>query len=133
MLAVVLAGIGLGSIVSSLIQTVSCRAGNCCRAPASRASATLLSIFFSSAGSSTEPSRIGLAFSQQVGCSLALMFPVAFLSGAFLPAIATVVQSEMTGRMNSTGLTILFNTIGAAVGSLVAGFLLLPRLGSSRA
>src|SRR5436190_19383451 len=57
------------------------------------------------------------------------MFPVAFLSGALLPAIATCVQSEVTGRMNSTGLIILFNTIGAACGPLLAGFLLLPRLG----
>ena len=31
--------------------------------------------------------------------------------------------------MNSTGLTILFNTIGSALGPLLAGFVLLPRLG----
>src|SRR5205814_3012248 len=70
------------------------------------------------------------AFSQQVVLlSFALMFPVAFLSGALLPAIVTCVQSEVTGWMNSTGLTMLFNTIGAAFGPLLAGFLLLPRLG----
>jgi hypothetical protein len=69
-------------------------------------------------------------FSRQVGLlSLALMFPVAFLSGTLLPAIVSCVQSEGTGRMNSTGLTILFNTIGAACGPLLAGFLLLPWLG----
>src|SRR5260370_16345093 len=57
------------------------------------------------------------------------MFPVAFLSGALLPAIVTCVQSDVSGRMNSAGLTILFNTIGAAVGPLLAAFVLLPRLG----
>ncbi|HYR43260.1 MAG TPA: hypothetical protein VER98_09565, partial [Terriglobia bacterium] len=45
------------------------------------------------------------------------------------PAIVICVQSEVTSRMNSTGLTILFNTIGAAGGPLLAGFVLLPRLG----
>jgi spermidine synthase len=70
------------------------------------------------------------AFATQVGLlSLALMFPVAVLSGALLPAIATCIQSAVTGRMNSTGLTIFFNTIGAACGPLLAGFVLLPRLG----
>src|SRR5204863_1918588 len=72
----------------------------------------------------------GSAFSLQVGLlSLALMFPVAFLSGALLPTIVTCVQSEVAGWMNSTGLTILFNTIGATLGPLLAGFVLLPRLG----
>jgi MFS family permease len=31
--------------------------------------------------------------------------------------------------MNSAGLTILFNTIGAAIGPLLAGFILLPHFG----
>ena len=31
--------------------------------------------------------------------------------------------------MNSAGLTILFNTIGAALGPLLAGFVLLPQFG----
>src|SRR5207247_48098 len=69
------------------------------------------------------------AFWQQVGLlSLVLMFPVAFLSGALLPAIVTCVQSQVTGWMNSTGLTILFNTAGAAFGPLLAGFVLLKKI-----
>jgi len=128
MLAVVLAGIGLGSIVSSQIPE---------RALPRRqllpfllllaASATLLSYLFFPAPVLSPNLPV---FSHQVGLlSLALMFPVAFLSGALLPAIVTMVQSEVTSRMNSTGLTILFNTIGAAVGPLLAGFVLLPRFG----
>jgi predicted membrane-bound spermidine synthase len=132
MLAVVLAGIGLGSIVSSLIAN---------RVAPPRqllpmllllaASATLLSyLFFPAPVLPPNLPAWDIAFSQQVGLlSLALMFPVAFLSGALLPAIVTVVQSEVPGRMNSTGLTILFNTVGAAIGPLLAGFILLPRLG----
>jgi len=128
MLAVVLAGIGLGSIVSSLIpERVLPRRQLLPVLLLLAASATLLSYLFFPAPI-LSPNL--LAFSQQAGLlSLALMFPVAFLSGALLPAIVTVVQSEVTSRMNSTGLTILFNTIGAAVGPLLAGFVLLPQLG----
>jgi predicted membrane-bound spermidine synthase len=124
MLAVVLAGIGSGSIVLSLIpDRVLPRRQLLPMLLLLAASATLLSYLFF-------PAPVGSAFSPQVGLlSLTLMFPVAFLSGALLPAIVTVVQSAVTSRMNSTGLTILFNTIGAAVGPLLAGFVLLPRLG----
>src|SRR5437899_7501608 len=57
------------------------------------------------------------------------MFPVAFLSGILLPVMVSCVQEELTNRMNSTGLTILFNTVGAAIGPILACFVLLPWLG----
>ncbi|MDP9097690.1 MAG: hypothetical protein M3N48_01665 [Verrucomicrobiota bacterium] len=124
MLAVILAGIGLGSIVSSLIpERVLPRRQLLPALLLLAGSVTLLSYLFF-------PAPVGRASSSQVGLlSLVLMFPAAFLSGALLPAIVTVVQSEVSSRMNSTGLTILFNTIGAAVGPLLAGFVLLPGLG----
>jgi predicted membrane-bound spermidine synthase len=132
MLAVVLAGIGFGSIVSSIIPDRVLQ-----RRPLLpvllllAACATLLSyLFFPAPVLPPNLPAFDSAFSQQMGLlSLALMFPVAFLSGALLPAIVTCVQSAVPGRMNSTGLTMLFNTIGAAVGPLLAGFVLLPRLG----
>src|SRR5437764_9015025 len=57
------------------------------------------------------------------------MFPVAFLSGVLFPAIAARVQETVPSRMNSLGITTLFNTTGAATGPLLAGFILLPKLG----
>ena len=132
MLAVVLAGIGLGSIGGSLIpDRVLPRRQLLPMLLILAASATLLSyLFFPVPVSPPNVPTFDRAFAQQVVVlSLALMFPVAFLSGALLPAIATCIQSEVTDRMNSTGLTIFFNTIGAACGPLLAGFLLLPRLG----
>src|SRR5438270_12654432 len=57
------------------------------------------------------------------------MFPVAFLSGVLFPAIAARVQESVPSRMNSLGITTLFNTAGAAIGPLLAGFVLLPKLG----
>lgn len=132
MLAVVLAGIGLGSIVSSFIsERVLPRRQVLPMILSLAASATLLSyLFFPVPVLPPNLPAFDRAFWQQTGLlSLVLMFPVAFLSGALLPAIVACVQSTVTGRMNSTGLTILFNTIGAAFGPLLAGFVLLPGLG----
>src|SRR5438094_2735027 len=61
--------------------------------------------------------------------SITLTFPVAFLSGILFPAIAARVQESVPSRMNSLGITTLFNTAGAAIGPLLAGFVLLPKLG----
>jgi spermidine synthase len=60
---------------------------------------------------------------------LALMFPVALLSGILFPLIAAEVQARVGDRMNSAGLTTLLNTAGAAIGPLLASFVLLPALG----
>jgi spermidine synthase len=60
---------------------------------------------------------------------VALMLPVAFVSGILFPFIAAEVQASVGDRMNSTGLTALLNTVGAAIGPLVASFVLLPVLG----
>ncbi len=61
--------------------------------------------------------------------SIALMFPVALLSGILFPSMMADVQARLKDRMNSTGITTLFNTAGAAVGPLVASFVLLPGIG----
>src|SRR5205823_15046001 len=61
--------------------------------------------------------------------ALALMFPVAFVSGILLPTIAARVQETVGSRINSVGVTTLFNTAGAALGPLLVGFVLLPRFG----
>ena len=132
MLAVVLAGVGLGGISSSIVQrhTVAARRllpfllmlG---------AIGTLLSyLFFPVPVLQGKMKAFHIESWQQIEqLSTALMFPVAFLSGILFPAILTCVQREVASRMTSAGLTILFNTIGAAVGPLLAGFVLLPRFG----
>jgi spermidine synthase len=132
MLAVVLAGIGVGGIVAGAIPRRF--------SPPRRllpllllaaAIATLLSyLFFPVPTLSPNKNAFDIESWQQIAqLSLALMFPVSLLSGILLPAIATCVQSRISGRMNSAGLTILFNTVGAAIGPLLAALLLLPRIG----
>jgi predicted membrane-bound spermidine synthase len=132
MLAVVLAGIGLGSVVSSLVpDRVAPRRQLLPVLLLLAAIATLLSyLFFPVPVLPPNLPAFNGVFSKQVGLlALALMFPVAFLSGAVLPAIVACVESQVGSRMNSMGITLLFNTVGAAFGPILAGFILLPRLG----
>ena len=132
MLAIVLAGIGLGGISFSAISR---RFGSPLQGVAIllllAGIGTLLSYtFFPVPTLSPNKPALTSQFLRQIGqLSAALMFPVAFLSGALLPAIVTCVQSRVSSRMNSAGLTILFNTIGAAIGPLLVGFVLLPQFG----
>lgn len=132
MLVVVLGGIGLGSVLSSLVsERVLPRRQALPLILLLAASSTLLCYqFFPVPVLAPNLPAFDRTFWQQTALlSVVLMFPVAFLSGALLPAIVACVQPTVTGRMNSSGLTILFNTIGAALGPLVAGFVLLPGLG----
>src|SRR5438874_2241361 len=130
MLAVVLAGIGLGGLAASAIPTATPRK----IMPLLLllvAMGTLLSyVFFPVPILQGDSKAFHIESWPEIArLSFALMFPVAFLSGILLPIIVSGVQDELKNRMNSTGLTILFNTVGAAVGPILACFVLLPWLG----
>jgi len=131
MLATVLAGIGVGGIGSSLLQR-RFRAESIIQILLPTAAiATLLSyLCFPIPSPQNDTGAFHVESWQQVAIlSAALMFPVSFLSGMLLPAVLSCVQNEVSNRMNAAGLTILWNTIGAATGPLLAAFLLLPVLG----
>jgi spermidine synthase len=130
MLAVVLAGIGLGGVLSGAISR-RIRQSALPILLLIAASLTLVCyIFFPIPKLAEGEKNFYLeAWSQIALISLALMFPVAFLSGILFPAIAARVQESVGSRMNSVGLTTLFNTAGAAIGPILAGFVLLPRVG----
>jgi spermidine synthase len=131
MLAVVLAGIGLGGIVAAAIHRRAARLNQFLPILLLlAASATLLSyLFFPGELIQARTGVFDLKWWQIALFSIALMLPVAFLSGILFPSIASDVQARVEDRMNSTGITTLFNTAGAAVGPLVASFVLLPGIG----
>jgi spermidine synthase len=131
MLAVVLAGIGLGSIVAAAIHRRSTQLNHLLPVLLlSAAILTLLSyLFFPSELIPAHADVFALHWWQISLLSLALMFPVALLSGILFPSIAANVQTSVGDRMNSTGITTLFNTSGAAFGPLLASFVLLPGVG----
>jgi len=129
MLAVVLAGIGFGGVAAGAIH--------CRSRPLNHllplllllaANATLLSYLFFPA-ELIPPRVFDLTWREIALPSLALMFPVALISGALFPSIAASVQASVGDRMNSTGIATLANTIGAALGPLIASFVLLPGIG----
>jgi spermidine synthase len=132
MLAVVLAGIGLGGIVAGAIHRRLARLDQLLPFLLLLAAiGVLLSyLFFPGEAVKTARGPFNLASWPQITLlCLALMFPVAFLSGILFPTIVARVQVSVEDRMNSTGITTLFNTTGAAIGPLLASFVLLPGVG----
>lgn len=136
MLAVVLSGIGLGSLAVSFARR---RAIAEIRALPSillfvGGMVTLLTyVFFPmSILERTAASWHDFAFDtwREIGVlAVALMFPTAFVSGMLFPATVAAIDSVTTRRMNSAGIAAFFNTAGAALGPLIATFLLLPTVG----
>ena len=131
MLAVVLAGIGFGGIVAGAIHRGSARLNHLLPVLLLLAAITTLISYLSFpenlAQAGTEV--FDLSWRAMVLMSIALMFPVALLSGILFPTLVAEVQAIVGDRMNSTGITTLFNTTGAAVGPLLASFVLLPGVG----
>src|SRR5208283_961454 len=58
--------------------------------------------------------------------SLILMLPVSLLSGILFTLIGEGVYLDVGESLETTGLLIMVNTMGAAIGSLLAGFVVLP-------
>ncbi len=132
MLAVVLAAIALGSIISGVLQGRFKRLNDLLPLLLLLAAIATLLCYILFPGPAMEGRKGSFnsdAWSEIALLSLALMFPVAFLSGMIFPCVVTRVQSRMGDRMNSTGITTLSNTIGAMAGPLLASFVLLPAIG----
>jgi len=67
------------------------------------------------------------------GWAIMLVGPAAFLSGAVFPLLISAVcgrHGEQTGR--GTGILLGANTVGGVLGSLTAGFILLPLAGAHK-
>jgi spermidine synthase len=131
MLAVVLAGIGLGGILAGLLHRRSARLDHLLGILLLVAAilALLSYWFFPSALIPASSVVFDLSWWRIMLLSTALMFPVALVSGILFPSIIAAVQAGVGDRMNSTGITTLFNTAGSAAGPLVASFVLLPGVG----
>lgn len=130
MLAIVLAGIGLGGAVSGAFSKKMRQSALPILLVAAAILTLLCYILFPIPKLGENEKNFYLESWPQIALlSLALMFPVAFLSGVLFPAVAASVQESVPSRMNSLGITTLFNTAGAAIGPLLAGFVFLPKLG----
>src|SRR5881396_1431212 len=131
MLAVVLAGIGFGGIVAGAIHRRSSRL-HYLLPVLLLLSAVLVLVSYLLFPGELIPAPTGvfdLRWWQIALVGVVLMFPAALLSGMLFPSIVTEVQARVSDRMNSTGITTLCNTTGAAIGPLLASFVLLPGIG----
>ncbi|HEU0209149.1 MAG TPA: hypothetical protein VFQ78_09230, partial [Candidatus Udaeobacter sp.] len=131
MLAVALAGIGAGAVVAGVLFRSSSGPNQILPILLLAAAISVLVSYLCFPGEfmQTPTGIFDLRWWQAMLLCLALMFPVAFLSGLLFPCIATAIQASVGDRMNSTGIAALVNTTGAAIGPLVASFILLPFVG----
>ncbi len=81
----------------------------------------------------THESFRGLVLAQLVTCALA-MLPTAVAFGFNFPAVVVLIAGSRPAEENGAGAAVgrayAWNTLGAIVGAMAAGFWLMPRLGS---
>jgi spermidine synthase len=130
MLGVVLVGIALGGLAASLWQRVT---SDAYRFAAPVAFLAAVATVVSYARFPSVIARFGLLSITEPAAilrvSVPLMLPVSFASGIFFPLVGAALRRGRASEIEAAGVLTLVNTIGAAAGSVVAGFLLLPTLG----
>ena len=133
MLASVLAGIAVGGLIASLWQRLMPSAHRFV-APLAFVAAVAVVTSYRYFPSVLAP--FGLESITQADAiarvSLSLMLPVSVISGIFFPMVGAALRPTLTSEIATAGRLALVNTIGAAFGSLVAGFVLLPLIGIER-
>jgi spermidine synthase len=75
---------------------------------------------------------LGTALFFQGGVLALVTLPVTIVFGAWLPILARQVSGGVAGHADSGARLYGINSIGAAAGSLLAGFVLLPWLGTTQ-
>src|SRR5262245_31522515 len=133
MLAVVLAGIGIGGLVAAHVARRHGSPASMARAAAAAAAAALVASYaaypwllqlFAPLRADSVPAAFAL-------CAL-VMAPPALLSGFLFTALGEQLRSRMGDAGAATATLTLANTLGAMLGSLLAAFVLLPVLGLER-
>ena len=130
MLAVVLAGIGLGSLGAAawLRRRPDAEGSVAGLALVSGALCVLCYAGFEGVLASAGVRKSGRP-GDVLALALPLVFPVASLSGALFVLLGRKLGEQLGEEARSTGLLVLANTAGSMLGPLLAGFVLLPRLG----
>jgi spermidine synthase len=132
MLAVVLAGIGVGGLLGA--------SGAVRRAAEGRESAVALlagvwvvaGLWWFASPSGGFSGRASTSLPVVLGRALVLMFPTSVVSGLLFPLLGQRLQVVVTDETRAAGLLTLANTLGATAGALGGGFALVPGLGMER-
>ncbi len=129
MLAVVLAGIAFGGLAAGQLFRSDERAYRWLRLVSVASAALVVLTYWGYDLFSVyhaEQDTTTLAF---IGFATFLMFPVAALSGVAFTMVNRAVKDHFGSSARTAGVATLYNTVGATLGSLVGGFVLLPMLG----
>lgn len=131
MLAVILAGIGLGGAFAGwwLRREADGRRITAPLILCIGAAALASFRFFESAAGVSVSTYQTVDWRYVTVLSLTLMFPAAFVSGVVFTTLGEAFHREVGDRARSAGLVAMANTLGAMAGPLVTGFVLLPALG----
>ncbi len=133
MLAVVLAGIGVGGVAAGVIYRRATRPGESLPILLLLSSIVTLLCYVSFRISFLSRPDFYLDAWSEIGLlSFWLIFPAAFLSGILFPSVMAALHAGAGDRRSSAGLAILCNTTGAALGPVLTTFMLLPSLGFER-
>ena len=126
LLATVLAGIGLGGVAASAWFRRRPDADRHLTALALLAGSLVAALYLGLEPIAALGPRPGL------GVQVYLMLPVSFLSGLLFTCAGQAVKRSDPSSVRATGRVTFFNTVGAALGSMLAGFALIPALGIER-
>jgi predicted membrane-bound spermidine synthase len=130
MLAVVLTGIAAGGFSGGRWLRRDADADRHTATLALLAGAVSVALYASFAFALAPQANVLLARPSVVlGLSFVLMFPVSLISGVLFTFLGSLVHRDLASETRSAGLLTLANTLGAALGSAIAGFVLLPGLG----
>jgi spermidine synthase len=129
MLAVVLAGIAVGGLTAALLFRRDDRAYRWLRHVIAASAALVVLTYWGYDLFSVYNDRQDTSTSAFICFATFLMFPVAALSGIAFTMVNRAVKGNVGSSARTAGIATFFNTIGAMLGSLFAGFILLPMVG----
>ncbi|MFT4929188.1 MAG: spermidine synthase [Phenylobacterium sp.] len=134
MLAIVLVGIGVGGLISSRIPLNKNRLQWLTLwLPLLGAVTVSLSFFAFDKIFTTYFGQLDADLTVFIGAAMVLMLPSCIISGMMYPLFGEVLYQRLEHTTGATGMLTFTNTMGAALGSGVATFILLPELGVENA
>jgi predicted membrane-bound spermidine synthase len=130
MLAIVLAGIAIGGLAATRLTAR--------RASTTRMAATLavaasaaVAVSYALFGRWTSGTQVG-DWTRVAWLAATLTLPTAVMSGVLFTALGAAIRSATVDDASAAARLTLANTIGAALGPPIAGFVMLPMLGTER-
>ncbi len=129
MLAVVLGGIALGGLIASMHFKHDDRAYRWLRYVTAASAALVVLTYWGYDLFGVYNDVLDTTTLAFVGLASFLMLPVAVLSGIAFTMVNRAIKDDLGPSARTAGIATFYNTTGAMIGSLLAGFVLLPFVG----